>query len=350
MSPEIVRILLDAGFELPEDREKFNVLNGAAAELIDLMYRTGRYSRDEAIEELTDGTYWLMNGLYQVEDEYDDDEILDFFDYIADWYEDFIRLLSSDGSSRGEYAHLLAGLAEFDRMVEPFDTYLTLLGDSIPEVYRAEMINKAVKADNKPGFDALLRHWPELIKEVKIYPTFDMEILEELFASNVLLPGTDEAFAAFCDFLERGNEHVDNETFYRLMHDSYLSKVDRESNEILLTKAMWNTNLSPEELRSLISTPEYINIQDHLGYTALHNALKRGLPLWFIDELLGRGADPAVSDEKGNNALHFFAYYTDEETFRRYAEIFPPELMSEKNFRGETPEDTFANKNNIAYM
>lgn len=52
-------------------------------------------------------------------------------------------------------------------------------------------MNKTVELDNKPGFDTLLKHWPNLIREVKIYPASDMEILDELVASNVLVPGTD---------------------------------------------------------------------------------------------------------------------------------------------------------------
>ena len=79
----------------------------------------------------------------------------------------------------------------------------------IPED-KCELVNTTVACDNKLGFDALISHWPSLIREVKIYPSSDEDILEELFASNVLVPGTDEAFDSFNEFLLRVDHNLES--------------------------------------------------------------------------------------------------------------------------------------------
>ena len=147
VSPEIIRILLDAGFMLPDSRAEFNALNGCPKDLIDLMLSTGLYSKDEAIEELTEGTYSVLRSLDPEEEEYEGTPILDFFDYFSDWFDDLIRLLSSEDSSMRKNVHILEGLAEFDRMAEPFDTYLNLFGDIIAEEDKIKLINSTVELD-----------------------------------------------------------------------------------------------------------------------------------------------------------------------------------------------------------
>lgn len=350
VSPEIIRILLDAGFKLPNSRVKFNALNGSPADLIDLMMSTGLYSKEEAVEELAEGTYSVLRSLDPEKEEYAGTPILDFFDYFSDWFEDLIRLLSSEDSSKEKYAQILADLAEFDRVAEPFDTYLKLFGDIIAEEDRTELINKTIELDNKPGFDTLLKYWPNLIREVKIYPASDMEILDELVANNVLVPGTDEAFDAFNEFIARGGETISGDILFKVLHDSYLSMQDKESNEIPLIKAIRYTNCSLDELRRFIPSPEYINLQDTDGCTALHHVAIKHFPLEYIQELIERGADPLISDNKGNNVLHYVAQYYNLEKFKACAALLPAELQSQTNKDNETPEDRYKTYEDIVYL
>ena len=308
------------------------------------MLSTGLYTKEESVEELANGTYQILENLDPVNEEYEGTDILAFLDYIADWFDDLIRMLSSEGGLDGKYAQVLAGLAEFDRMIVPFDTYLNLFGDSLSGELRSEIINKTVELDNKPGFEALLRHWPDLIKAVRIYPTSDMEILDKMFASDVLVPGTDESFDAFNEFIERDCEYIDGKILLRILHNSYLSRTDRESNKITLSRIIRHTSSSPEELQELhrfIPSPEYINIQDINGRTALHYAAMQHLPLEVIQELIGRGADPAISDNDGNNLLHYIAKYYAQEDYEACTKLLPEEFQSARNNDGETPGDVF---------
>ena len=142
VSPEIIRILLHAGFKLPNSRVEFNALNGNSADLIDLMMSTGYYSKEEAVEELAEGADSVLRSLDPEEEEYAGTPILDFLDYFSDWFEDLIRLLSSEASSKEKYAQILADLAEFDMMAEPFDTYLKLFGDIIAEEDITELLTR----------------------------------------------------------------------------------------------------------------------------------------------------------------------------------------------------------------
>ena len=82
---------------------------------------------------------------------------------------------------------------------------------------------------------------------------------------------------------------------------------DKESNEIPLIKAIRYTNCSLDEFRRFIPSTEYINLQDIDGHTALHFAAKKHLPLEHIRELNERGADLSISDNEGNNMLHYVA-------------------------------------------
>ena len=350
VSPEIIRILLDEGFKLPDSRVEFNALNGSPDDLIDLMLSTGLYSKEEAVEELAEGTYSVLRSLDPEEEEYGETPILDFFDYFSNWFVDLIRLLSSEDSSKEKYAQILTELAEFDRMAEPFDTYLNLFGGIISEEAKIEMINKTVELDNKTGFDALLKQWPNLIREVKIYPTSDMDILEELYASNVLVPGTDEAFDAFNEFIARDNEIISGDILFKVLHESYLSKQDKESNEIPLIRIIRYMKCSLEELRRFIPSPEYINLQDTDGCTALHHLAIKNFPLEYIQELIERGADPSISDNEGNNVLHYVAQYSNEEKFKACAALLPPELQSQKNKDNETPEDRYKAYERYIYL
>lgn len=125
---------------------------------------------------------------------------------------------------------------------------------------------------------------------------------------------------------------------------------DKESNEIPLIKAIRYTNCSLDEFRRFIPSTEYINLQDIDGHTALHFAAKKHLPLEHIRELNERGADLSISDNEGNNMLHYAAQYYNLERFKACAAFLPAELQSQTNKDNETPEDRYKTYEDIVYL
>ena len=109
-------------------------------------------------------------------------------------------------------------------------------------------------------------------------------------------------------------------------------------------------NCSLEELRRFIPTPEYINLQDTDGRTALHHVAIKHFPLEYIQELIERGADPSISDNEGNNVLHYVAQYYNLKKFKSCAALLPAELLNQKNKDNETPEDRYNAYENMIYL
>ena len=65
------------------------------------------------------------------------------------------------------------------------------------------------------------------------------------------------------------------------------------------------------------------------------------MPLEVIQELIGWGADPAISDNDGNNLLHYIAKYYAQEDYEACTKLLPEEFQSARNNDGETTGDVF---------
>lgn len=80
-----------------------------------------------------------------------------------------------------------------------------------------------------------------------------------------------------------------------------------------------------------------INKQDCKGKTPLHIAISSG-NLTSVMELLARGADPAVRDYRGHNALHFAVLYNRTAIIQALLEIPGSEdLANQVNYKGYSP-------------
>lgn len=79
------------------------------------------------------------------------------------------------------------------------------------------------------------------------YPTNSLEILDEIFACNQLIPGTEEGYNAFCSLIGCGNPSA--EIIKRIYHPTYALK----EGESPLCIASSNRHISPDKLGLFIS-------------------------------------------------------------------------------------------------
>lgn len=110
---------------------------------------------------------------------------------------------------------------------------------------------------------------------------------------------------------------------YFLTKGVNVNQVDKDGNTAFLNAARGNNLVMVKKLLPFIKD---INQKNHDGYTALHHAVRRNSAELF-DFLVGKGADIAVIDKKGNNLMyHIFKAYSS-----RYTVAFDQFLSAAKD-------------------
>ena len=110
--------------------------------------------------------------------------------------------------------------------------------------------------------------------------------------------------------------------------------------------AVENDDFPVELYKLLITSSSDVNIQDEDGQTALHYMAKNDYPE-CIENLLELGADPFITDNKGNNVLHTLAGNKEMLSIDILADcisLLPKKLLTMENNKGVTPVYLFFQK------
>ncbi|MEN0046097.1 MAG: ankyrin repeat domain-containing protein [Bacteroidota bacterium] len=125
-----------------------------------------------------------------------------------------------------------------------------------------------------------------------------------------------------------------------------VNQMDKEGNTAFLNAARGNNFAVVEKLLPLVND---VNQKNHEGYIALHHAVRRNSTKLF-DLLVGKGADLAAVDSKGNNFMyHIFKAYNSrsEDAFQQFLSVAKDKkLESNKAFEaGNTLAHLAVDKN-----
>ena len=342
-SAEVIKALVKAGYELKLCYD-LTPFDGSPQELIEIWMKTNEKTKVEAMQCLaidinyffhvitTDYSYYRIPYDIDSEDRYKPC----FWDYLDEWMSDFIRLLSDEKSSEIMDFHFCRNIIVHPELKKAFDVLFEVLGKTFSDEDLHWFINFTVSCDNEYAFEKLIEYRPSLMKEVDYYPYTSKKILSELFNAGLLIPCTDEGFNAFVSLLSYGKP--DKDIISSIAHPSYSRRTD-EDGVTPLMYAVENEDFPVELYKLLITSPNDVNMQDEDGQTALHYMAKTDYPE-CIEDLLELGADPFITDNKGNNVLHILAGNKEGLSFDIFGDcvsLLPKKLLSMKNNKGMTP-------------
>ena len=346
-SAEVIKALVKAGYELKLCYD-LTPFDGSPQELVEMWMKTNEKTKAEAMQCLaidikyffhvitTDYSYYRIPYDIDSEDRYKPC----FWDYLDEWMSDFIMLLSDEKSSEIMDFHFCRSIIVHPELKKAFDVLLEVLGKTFSDEDLHLFINFTVSCDNEYAFKKLIEYRPSLMKEVDYYPYTSKKILSELFNAGRLIPGTDEGFNAFVSLLSYGKP--DKGIISSIAHPSYSRRTD-EDGVTPLMYAVKNEDYPVELYKLLITSPNDVNMQDEDGMTALHYMAKTDYPE-CIEDLLELGADPFITDNKGNNVLHILAGNKEGLSFDIFGDcvsLLPKKLLTMKNNKGMTPITLF---------
>ena len=239
--------------------------------------------------------------------------------------------------------HFCRSIIVHPELKKAFGVLFEVLGKTFSDEDLHWFINFTVSCDNEYAFKKLIEYRASLMKEVNYYPYTSKKILSELFNAGLLIPGTDEGFNAFISLLSYGKP--DKDIISSIAHPSYSRRTD-EDGVTPLMYAVKNEDFPVELYKLLITSPSDVNIQDEYGQTALHYMAKTDYPE-CIEDLLELGADPFITDNKGNNVLHILAENKERLSIDIIADcisLLPEKLLIMENNKGITPITLFFQK------
>jgi len=266
-SRDVLEALMEADYRLLYD--KLTPFIGSPQMIVDLLLKTDYDSKEDAIElMITDIGYFFhviktnyscFRIPYDVD--YGDKYNPCFWNYLDEWLSDFIKLLSKEGLEiiNSDFARSIIENVELEKA---FDTFFSLFGKAYSKDDYIWYINIAVSKDNEYAFEKLLEYDYSLIKEVNHYPSSSKKILSDIFDASVLIPGSNDAFKAFIEYIQLGI--IDKDILISISHPSY-SERTYEDGRTPLMLAVMNENFPPMLYKQLITTPKDVNMQDVYG-------------------------------------------------------------------------------------
>ena len=263
-----------------------------------------------------------------------------FWNYLDEWMNDFIKLLADENGSGIVTSHFCRGIIENAEFKKSFDTLFELFGKTFSTDDLIWFINIAVGHDNEYAFEKLVEYYPYLIKEVNCYPFSSKKILSVILDAGLLAPGTEEGFDAFIRRIAYGQ--IEKDILTAIVHPSYAARITEEGKTPLMY-AIDDDDFPVELYKLLITSPSDVNIQDEDGQAALHYMAKTEYPE-CIEDLLELGADPFITDNKGNNVLHILARNKKGlslDSFGDCISLLPKKLLTMKNSKDMTPITLF---------
>ncbi len=350
----VLEALLDIGFTLPSGPD-VTPFSGTPEEITAFLMRAKGIDWKEAVSYLLFSSSYYIDVLhkdsyFQIPFRLNPDDVYEpgFISYLNSWIVDFALFLKKEDIGQGREEAFNLGqicrvLVEDEELFKALQACMSLgIFDEYDEGW---MMSRAICHDNEKAFDLLLsRASDDSLCDINSYPRKNMRILEKMFAHEILIPGTDQAFEAFEHFIYRFNsEHDNTEIIKRVMHPSYVKRRDDKGNPILLHAALVNDNFPTDCYPILAPSREDINARDSKGRTILYYHAKR-YP-YCLEDLINAGADPYDVDENGNTVLHIMIangrYDITMEDFKDAAKFLPGDIIYKKNNDGKTPVDLF---------
>ena len=350
-SDEVIETLVKAGYELLKPFFDLTPFNGSPQELVDLWMETSGRTKKEALQLLAGDIRYFFHVIrtdyscYRIT--YDIDSVDRyrpcFWNYLDEWMAEFLKLLANENSSYIMDSYLCRYIIKNTELKKTLDTLLELFGQDFCNDDLIWYINTAISSDNEYAFEKLVEHSPSLIKEVNCYPSSSQKILSSIFDAGLLIPGTEEGFDAFILRIAYGE--IEKDILTAIVHPSYTAHTTEEGKTPLMY-AIEDDDFPVELYKLLITSPSDVNIQDEDGQTALHYMAKTDYPE-CIEDLLELGADPFITDNKGNNVLHTLANNKEMLSLDILGEcisLLPKKLLTMENSKGTTPITLFFQK------
>lgn len=350
-SPEVIESLVEAGYELSKPCHDLTPFNGSPQELVELWMETKIETKEEALQTLASDIGYFFHVIrtdyscYRLPYGIDSEDRYKpcFWNYLDEWMAGFLRLLADENESAIIDSYFCRGIMENVEFKKAFDTLFELFGQTFSNDDLIWFINIAVSSDNEYAFEKLVEYRYSLIKEVNCYPSSSKKILSTILDAGLLIPGTEEGFDAFIPRI--AFEEVDKDILAVIVHPSYATRTT-DKGKTPLMYAIENDDFPVELYKLLITSPSDVNIQDEDGQTALHYMAKTDYPE-CIENLLELGADPFITDNKGNNVLHTLADNKEMLSLDIMGEcisLLPKKLLTMENSKGITPITLFFQK------
>ena len=350
-SAEVIKTLIDAGYELSEPCHDLTPFNGSPQELVDIWMKNDGKIKEEALQLLAGDINYFFQVIktdyscYRISYDIDADDRYKpcFWNYLDEWLSAFIRLLAENKNLEIVDAYFVRSIIVNEELRKSFDTFFDLFSSDLSDDDLSWHVNIAVADDNEYVFEQLINHRPELLDRIDCYPSRSKKILKCLFVNGLLLPGTDEGFNAFIPRIAFGEN--DKEILFAIANPSYATRTSEEGKTSLMY-AIENKDFPVDLYKLLITSPSDVNIQDEYGQTALHYMAKTDYPE-CIEDLLELGADPFITDNKGNNVLHILAENKERLSIDIIADcisLLPKKLLIMENNKGITPITLFFQK------
>ena len=347
-SAEVIKTLIDAGYDLSEPSHDLTPFDGSPQKLVDLLMEASGKTKEEVLQILAADINYFFHVIktdyscYRISYDIDSEDRYKpcFWNYLDEWLSAFIRLLAENKNLEIVDAYFVRSIIVNEELRKSFDTFFNLFSSDLSDDDLSWYVNIAVTDDNEYVFKQLINHRPELLNRIDGYPSRSKMILKCLFDNGLLLPGTDEGFNAFIPRIAFGEN--DKEILFAIAHPSYATRTAEEGKTSLMY-AIENKDFPVELYKLLITSPSDVNIQDEYGQTALHYMAKTDYPE-CIEDLLKLGADPFITDTKGNNVLHILAGNKEGLSFDIFGDcvsLLPKKLLTMKNNKGMTPITLF---------
>ena len=350
-SAEVIKTLIDAGYELSEPCHDLTPFDGSPQKLVDLLMEASGKTKEEVLQILAADINYFFHVIktdyscYRISYDIDADDRYKpcFWNYLDEWLSTFIRLLAENKNLEIVDAYFVRSIIVNEELRKSFDTFFDLFSSDLSDDDLSWHVNIAVADDNEYVFEQLINHRPELLDRIDCYPSRSKMILKCLSDNGILLPGTDEGFNAFIPRIAFGEN--DKEILFTIAHPSYATRTSEEGKTSLMY-AIENKDFPVELYKILIAAPEDVNMQDEDGRTALHYMAKTEYPE-CIENLLELGADPFITDNRGNNVLHILAENKERLSIDIIADcisLLPEKLLIMENNKGITPITLFFQK------
>lgn len=348
-SVEVLRVLQSAGYSRQKHFD-LNPFNGSPESICELIEEYAK--RKDGLAEFVADIDYFFNVIktdyscYRIPYDVDVEDRYKpcFWNYLDGWLSRFIKLLAESKARKHVDSHFAKTIIANVELKESFDTIFTLFSAAFKDTDIVSQLNVAVSNDNEHAFYKILQRRPNLIQKVTCYPASNKKILSTILDAGILRPGTNKGFNAYISFISAEGE-TNKDILNTIVHSSYSTRTVKKGVTPLMY-AVKNKDFPVELYRLLITYPDDVNIQDEDGQTALHYMAKTDYPE-CIESLLELGADPFITDNKGNNVLHTLAGNKEMlsiEILGDCVSLLPKKLLTMENCQGVTPVDLFFQK------
>ncbi len=324
------------------------------------MYRSadekeGMKNLFEGIREMIDDLSYTRSSVYGKDKEFGEGVSKYFVSWLYRFWtlfeENEEEFISSDFGSSSAFTEMVNALCDLTvnhAFENHFDILLRYLTKCVrkygwkydDESWIGGVINNSIWHDNYHTFSSAIYVAEKLGEnyEINSYPESSLEILRDIYAHGMCLPGTEEGKKAFFNLIGKYNPTRDMITL--IWDDSYFNPFFID--EMPLSVAAKNANFDSEKYRFLVVADYDLNPTEALRIPPLSYAYIRG-DRKAAETLTSIGADPWISDENGNNSLHK-ALSLEGTKLENVVNTAPGECFFEKNNKGETPIDSYLSR------